>query len=199
MAFFTICSGYQPPLAEVATQPIEDRPESSIVGVYDPAERPSAGSQTVSAASIDSLGFHLAIIGLGVFTGYLIHGGVVRVELLVRPPSTDGRAFFDTFPLLPLCMNGWLGGAALLRQLHHAQSARPSPHATPLGHRHGFLGGGRDLDHQRGGGTGGARAVLPPTAWKQLADAQVDGWQQWDPEASPRPVGGELLISPAIR
>ena len=44
-----------------------------------------------------------------------------------------------------------------------------------------------DLDHQRGGGTGGARAVLPPTAWKQLADAQVDGWRRWDPEASPRP------------
>ena len=52
---------------------------------------------------------------------------VVRVELLVRPPSTDGRAFFDTSPLVPLCMNGWLGGAALLRQLHHAQSAQPSP------------------------------------------------------------------------
>ena len=87
---------------------IEDMPESSIVGVYDPAERPSAGSQTVSAASIDSLGFHLAIIGLGVFIGYLIHGGLVRVELLVRPPSTDGRAFFDTFPLFPLCMIGGL-------------------------------------------------------------------------------------------
>ena len=42
-------------------------------------------------------------------------------------------------------------------------------------------------DHQRGGGTGGVRAVLPPTAWKQLADAQVDGWRRWDPEASPRP------------
>ena len=117
----------------------------------------------MSAAAIDSLGFHLAIIGLGVFIGYLIHGGLVRVELVVRPPSTDGRAFFDTSPLFPLCMNGWLGGAALLRQLHHAQSARPSPHATPLGHRHGFLGGGRDLDHQRGGDTGGVRAVLPPT------------------------------------
>ena len=87
---------------------IEDMPESSLVGVYDPAERPSAGSQTVSAASIDSLGFHLAIIGLGVFIGYLIHGGLVRVELLVRPPSTDGRAFFDTFPLFPLCMIGGL-------------------------------------------------------------------------------------------
>ena len=34
---------------------------------------------------------------------------------------------------------------------------------------------------------GGVRAVLPPTAWKQLADAQVDGWRRWDPEASPRP------------
>ena len=29
--------------------------------------------------------------------------------------------------------------------------------------------------------------LLPPTAWKQLADAQVDGWRRWDPEASPRP------------
>ena len=83
-------------------------PESSIVGVYDPAERPSAGSQTVSAASIDSLGFHLAIIGLGVFIGYLIHSGMVRVEFLVRPPSADGRAFFDSFPLFPLCMIGGL-------------------------------------------------------------------------------------------
>ena len=34
---------------------------------------------------------------------------------------------------------------------------------------------------------GGVRAVLPPTAWKQLADAQVDGWRRWDPETSPRP------------
>ena len=66
----------------------------------------------MSAAAIDSLGFHRAIIGLGVFIGYLIHGGLVRVELLVRPPSTDGHAFFDTFPLFPLCMNGWRGGAA---------------------------------------------------------------------------------------
>ena len=63
-------------------------PESRIVGVYDPAERPSAGSQTVSAASIDSLCFHLAIIGLGVFIGYLIHGGLVRPRLLRHcPPS----------------------------------------------------------------------------------------------------------------
>ena len=76
---------------------------------------------------------------------------------------------------------------ATSRRWPKLQHNRPSPHATPLGHRHRFLGGGRDLDHQRGGGTGGVRAVLPPTAWKQLADAQVDGWRRWDPEASPRP------------
>ena len=70
--------------------------------------RPSAGSQTVSASSIDSLGLHLAIIGIGVFIGYLIHNGLVQVELLVRPPSADGRVFFDSFPLFPLCMIGGL-------------------------------------------------------------------------------------------
>ena len=35
--------------------------------------------------------------------------------------------------------------------------------------------------------------MLPPTAWKQLADAQVDGWRRrWDPETSPR---REILTS----
>ena len=101
-------------------------PESSIVGVYDPAERPSAGSQTVSAASIDSLGFHLSIIGLGVFIGYLIHSSLVRVEFLVRPPSADGRAFFDSFPLFPLCM---IGG--LVVQLFFANFTK----RNPLDHR----------------------------------------------------------------
>ncbi len=51
---------------------------------------------------------HLAIIGLGVFMGYLIPSGLGRVELLVRPPRGDGRAFFDSFPLFPLCMIGGL-------------------------------------------------------------------------------------------
>ena len=31
--------------------------------------------------------------------GYLIPSGLGRVELLVRPPRGDGRAFFDSFPL----------------------------------------------------------------------------------------------------
>ena len=94
---------------------IEDMPESSIVGVYDPAERPSARSKTVSAASIDSLGFHLAIIGLGVFIGYLIHSGLVRVEFLVRPPSSRRPRLLRQFPALSPVHDRWLGGAARLR------------------------------------------------------------------------------------
>ena len=81
----------------------------------------------MSAASIDSLGFHLAIIGLGVFIGYLIHGGLVRVELLVRPPSTDGRAFFDTSPLFPT-VHEWVAWWC-------SSSSPTSPRAIPLDHR----------------------------------------------------------------
>ncbi len=88
---------------------IEDMPESSIIGIYEPDERPSAGSQTVSASSIDSLGFHLAIIGIGVFIGYLIHSGLVGAELMLRDLGADDRPFFDSFPLFPLCMIGGLG------------------------------------------------------------------------------------------
>lgn len=88
---------------------IEDMPESSIIGIYEPDERPSAGSQTVSASSIDSLAFHLAIIGIGVFIGYLIHSGLVGAELTLRDLGADDRPFFASFPLFPLCMIGGLG------------------------------------------------------------------------------------------
>ena len=64
----------------------------------------------------------MPIIGLGVFIGYLIHGGLVRVELLVRPPSTDGRTFFDTFPLFPLCMIGGLVVQLFFALVHNSRS-----------------------------------------------------------------------------
>ena len=38
-------------------------------GIYPPEEQPSAGSQTVRSDSVDSLAFHLAILGLAVFLG----------------------------------------------------------------------------------------------------------------------------------
>ena len=93
---------------------VEDMPESSIIGVYKVDERPIAGRQTVSAASIDSLAFHLAIIGVAVFIGYLLKTGLIAAESIVRSAVAGGNVeetgtvFFEGFPLFPLCMIGGL-------------------------------------------------------------------------------------------
>ncbi|HIJ65754.1 MAG TPA: sodium:glutamate symporter [Candidatus Hydrogenedentes bacterium] len=86
---------------------IEDMPSSSISGVYAVDERPSAGKQTVSADSVDSLALHLALIGVAVFIGYFMKLGLVRVESLSDVLSE--KKFLAGFPLFPLCMIGGLG------------------------------------------------------------------------------------------
>jgi ESS family glutamate:Na+ symporter len=101
---------------------IEDMPESSIVGVYQQQERPTAGAQTVAAASVDSLGFHLAVIGIGVFIGYLIKLGLIEAETLIRPPAEGKNPFFSSFPLFPLCMVG-----GLMVQLFFAKCTKNNP------------------------------------------------------------------------
>ena len=142
---------------------IEDMPESSMAGIYEPAERPSAGSQTVSASSIDSLGLHLAIIGIGIFIGYLIHNGLVHVELLARPSSVDGRTFFDSFPLFPLCM---IGG--LVVQLFFANFTKRSP-----------------IDHrlmQRLSGTAMDFLVVARSTWRWCWGSSCR-WRSWSSQA----------------
>ena len=60
-------------------------------------------------SSIDSLGFHLAIIGRGVIIApHSIHSGLVRVEFhgTASREKPISRAFFDSFQLFPLCMIG---------------------------------------------------------------------------------------------
>ena len=87
---------------------IEDLPASTIAGVYEVEERPIAGRQTVCADSVDSLALHLAIIGVAVFVGYLVHEGLIWGELQFHTPPVGKKAFFKTFPLFPLCMIGGL-------------------------------------------------------------------------------------------
>jgi ESS family glutamate:Na+ symporter len=87
---------------------VEDFRESIAVGIYEPARRPSAGRQTVPAASVDSLALHLAIIGAGVFLGYILKNGLVALESSLRADSDTQRLFFESFPLFPLCMFGGL-------------------------------------------------------------------------------------------
>ena len=87
---------------------IEDMPESNIVGVYEVEERPIAGWQTVTSASVDTLALHISIIGIAVLIGYLIRQGLLQANLLLFPPEGDAKPFMGGFPLFPLCMIGGL-------------------------------------------------------------------------------------------
>lgn len=68
----------------------KDRSLNERRGVHRRDHRPSAGVQTVLCDSIDSLAWHLAVVGLAVLIGYGIH----------RCIPMSG------FPLFPLCMVG---------------------------------------------------------------------------------------------
>ena len=79
-----------------------DRRPHERRGIHPPASRPSAGLQTVFSDSVDSLAWHLAIVGLAMLIGYGIHACIP----------------LKGFPLFPLCMIGGVIlslGAKLLR------------------------------------------------------------------------------------
>lgn len=74
------------------------------IGVYDRQKAPSAGLQTVFCDSIDSLAFHVAIIGISILVGLGMLKGIQHLEVLCRPGAQV--FFFEGFPLFPLCMIG---------------------------------------------------------------------------------------------
>lgn len=75
------------------------------IGVYH-ENAPSAGKQTVYCDSIDSLAWHIALVGLAVLIGYLFLTGCRSVEIALFPNAT--KRLFGGFPLFPLCMIGGL-------------------------------------------------------------------------------------------
>lgn len=77
-------------------------------GIHAQTERPSAGKQTVLADSVDSLAWHIAIIGIAVLIGYAILEGLQMLEIACLPNAKT--RLFSGFPLFPLCM---LGGVIL--------------------------------------------------------------------------------------
>lgn len=99
---------------------LDDMTAEELAGLYPIEKRPSAGQQTVSADSIDSVALHLAIIGIAIFIGYSI-----KVILMAIENQFFGNAevkLFAGFPLFPLCM---IGG--LIVQLVISRHARISP------------------------------------------------------------------------
>jgi len=76
--------------------PFERRNEHERIGVHPEDERPAAGFQTVMSDSIDSLAWHLAIVGVAIAIG----AGILELLRLT------GWKVFWGFPLFPLCMIG---------------------------------------------------------------------------------------------
>jgi ESS family glutamate:Na+ symporter len=79
------------------------RPEQ--IGIYLPrSKRPNAGLQTVFCDSIDSLAFHIALIGMSILIGLGMLKGLQFAEAKLFPASEI--RLFSGFPLFPLCMTG---------------------------------------------------------------------------------------------
>lgn len=74
------------------------------IGVYPDENRPSAGVQTVFCDSIDSLAFHIALIGLAVSVGFGVLVFLQKAEVFLFPDLKV--RLFSGFPLFPLCMIG---------------------------------------------------------------------------------------------
>jgi len=99
---------------------MDELSSEELAGLYPVDKRPSAGSQTTSADSVDSLALHLAIIGIAVLIGYGIKLGLMTSESAIRASSES--IIFSGFPLFPLCM---IGG--LIVQLVFTRFAKISP------------------------------------------------------------------------
>lgn len=89
-------------------RPFGKRSASERKGIHPRDARPSAGKQTVQADSVDSLAWHVAIVGIAVLIGFSILQGCRAAEVALFPDAKTH--LFLGFPMFPLCM---LGGVLL--------------------------------------------------------------------------------------
>lgn len=76
-------------------------------GFYPCRAQPPAGRQTVLCDSIDSLAWHVAVVGLAVLVGYGLKTGLVALGGFL-PASIRAMRIVESIPLFPLCMIGGL-------------------------------------------------------------------------------------------
>lgn len=103
----------------VHVKKFSDMSAEEMSGLYPVDKRPSAGSQTTSSDSVDSLAIHLSIIGIAVLIGYGIKVGFMFLEDRI---FNWPMKIFSGFPLFPLCM---IGGLVL--QLFFSRFAKIHP------------------------------------------------------------------------
>ncbi len=105
-------------------KPLDQLSRGEWGGFYSPDQRPVAGMQTVSADSIDSLAFHLAVIGIAVLIGYGFKQGLLSLESIF--PYLAEKKILQGFPLFPLCM---LGGLLVQIGLDRFKKVSPIDHS----------------------------------------------------------------------
>ena len=89
-------------------RPFNERSLHERKGIYPRRGRPDAGHQTVYSDSVDSLAWHVAIVGLAILIGFGMLKGLQFAEVALFPAAQT--RIFNGFPLFPLCM---LGGVVL--------------------------------------------------------------------------------------
>ena len=97
-------------------RPFSKRSAIERRGIHPKDARPSAGRQTVLSDSVDSLAWHIAIVGLAVLIGFGILQSCKAAEIALLP-NAKTRLFLG-FPMFPLCMLGGVllqSGAKLLK------------------------------------------------------------------------------------
>ena len=74
--------------------------------VLDIEERPHAGKLTISADAIETFTFHVAVVGIAIFIGWVGKQGLLGLDSLIGNKTFHVVA--KSFPLFPLCMLGGL-------------------------------------------------------------------------------------------
>ncbi|MDO4630460.1 MAG: sodium/glutamate symporter [Planctomycetia bacterium] len=87
---------------------LEEAEPLEQLGFYSPdTKRPDAGKQTVYSDSLDSLAFHIAIVGMALLLGWGMKEALLACDPFL-PECVRNLKIVQSFPLFPLCMIGGL-------------------------------------------------------------------------------------------
>ncbi len=116
----------------------EEQDSFAQKGIYQFHAQPSAGRQTVACDSIDSLAWHISLLGIAVLFGWLFKQVLVAGASQL-PPAWQVQSLVDSFPLFPLCMFGGLLLQKILEKLRLAPLISASQMARISGSSLDFL------------------------------------------------------------
>jgi len=100
----------------------QELPEEIRIGIIPPDKRYPISSATVACESIEPMAFHLAIIFIGIFLGYLMDSFLSRMGAFLGTSLGNDMITIalDSVPAFPLCMLGGLSVQLVMRKTNTA-------------------------------------------------------------------------------